>query len=203
MKRRNSLIENKEGDSSPSLRSGSEWLLFCHPEALAEGSPEGILPLRFAQSQNDRKEGILRLLTQPQNDNKGIRRCHERSEGMTPFLSSLLCHPFFTCHPEAKPKGLLRGFFPFASLRVRMTERRGFFGCWRNLRMTIKESDAVMNEAKEWPLFCHPFFVTPFFTCHPEAKPKGLLRGFFGRLRSLRMTEKNAQTLSWGEVKEW
>jgi len=34
-----------------------------------------------------------------------------------------------TCHPEAKPKGLLRGFFPFASLRVRMTERRGFFGC--------------------------------------------------------------------------
>jgi len=42
-------------------------------------------------------------------------------EGMTPLL----------CHPEGfSPKGLLLlGFFPFASLRVRMTERRGFFGC--------------------------------------------------------------------------
>jgi len=51
------------------------------------------------------------------------RRRPEQSEGMTPFLSSLLFPPFFTCHPEAKPKGLLRGFFPFASLRVRMTEK--------------------------------------------------------------------------------
>jgi len=29
---------------------------------------------------------------------------------------------FFTCHPEAKPKGLPWRFFPFASLRVRMTK---------------------------------------------------------------------------------
>jgi len=47
---------------------------------------------------------------------------------MTPFLSPFFtCYfspvPFFTCHPEAKPKGLLRGFFPFASLRVRMTRK--------------------------------------------------------------------------------
>jgi len=27
----------------------------------------------------------------------------------------LICHPFFTCHPEAKPKGLLWGFFAFGS----------------------------------------------------------------------------------------
>ena len=63
-------------------------------------------------------------------------------EGFTVNVSLFFCHPegfspkglillgffaiaqndTFLCHPEAKPKGLLRGFFPFASLRVRMTE---------------------------------------------------------------------------------
>jgi len=42
------------------------------------------------------------------------------SVGMTRKVAGC---PFF-CHPEAKPKGLLRRFFPFASLRVRMTKKR-------------------------------------------------------------------------------
>jgi len=53
---------------------------------------------------------------------------------MTPLL----------CHPEGfSPKGLLLlGFFPFASLRVRMTERR-------YSSVADATSDAVLNEAKE------------------------------------------------------
>ena len=37
--------------------------------------------------------------------------------------------------------------------------------------------------------------------CHPEAKPKGLLWRFFGRLRSLRMTRKGADAVL-SEAKE-
>jgi len=55
---------------------------FCHPEALAEGSPKGILPLRFAQGQNEGKaEEILHSANaqfrmtevEVQNDRRSIR----------------------------------------------------------------------------------------------------------------------------------
>jgi hypothetical protein len=80
--------------------------------------------------------------------------------------------PFFVTL-RRKPKGLILfchfegGQSPEESLiagfKEKKEERWGFFGCLRNLRMTIKESQ---NDT---------------FLCHPEGfSPKGLLRGFFG-----------------------
>ncbi|GEM_PF-6534317 len=101
---------------------------------------EGILPLRFAQ----KKEGILRSLTLPQNDRIKNSECQSKRLRMTPNIVTLfsplspfflLCHPFFSFVTlRRKPKGLhkKKGFFPFASLR----KKKGFFGRLRYLRMT-------------------------------------------------------------------
>jgi hypothetical protein len=74
------MTERRDGMAE---RRRGRMPFFCHPEAKLKGLVRRFFPFAYAQGQNDRKEGILRLLTQPQNDNKGIRRCHERSEGMT------------------------------------------------------------------------------------------------------------------------
>jgi hypothetical protein len=47
-----------------------------------------------------------------------------------------------------------------------------------SLRMTKKCSDAVLNRSEG---------MTPF--CHPEAKPKGLLRGFFAVAQNDRIVQ--------------
>ena len=64
----------------------------------------------------------------------------------------------------------------------------------------------------EWRLFRHPFFNFHLFKCHPEAKPKGLMWGFFAiaqndKIRSskwqsktLTMTKWEVKTLSWAEA---
>jgi len=51
-----------------------------------------------------------------------------------------------------KPKGLLRGFFAIAQndrkKRGRMTERRGFFGCLRNLRRCPEQSEGMTKKGQ-------------------------------------------------------
>jgi hypothetical protein len=87
--------------------------------------------------------------------------------------------PFFICHPEAKPKGLLRRFFAIAQNDKMISQNAPFF-------VTLS--------------------LSPFFPCHPEAKPKGLLRRRFfadaqndkkgvrnDRIKRVRMTNKRVR----------
>ena len=107
-------------------------------------------------------------------------------------------------------------FFPFASLRVRMTEWWRFFtpltlrSEWQNKR----GAEAVLSrspEPKPWAealSFCEGSAKglrrNDPFLCHPEGfSPKGLLRRFFGRLRSLRMTEKAQNDRKSSELLRW
>jgi hypothetical protein len=98
----------KGGDSSLTLRMTFFNLLpflTCHPEALAEGSPVEILPLRFAQGRMTNKKGSEWL------KKEGSDAVLSRSEGMTekcsdavlsrsPELRRRVCERFTKSHEK-------------------------------------------------------------------------------------------------------
>jgi hypothetical protein len=75
--------------------------------------------------QNDKKEGILHSAYAPfRMTEKDVQNDKKDAQNASFFVILRL----FICHPEGfSPKGLLWRFFGTSCLR--MTKRRGFFGC--------------------------------------------------------------------------